>query len=247
MKIHFEISRVLDRHMFRNGFLSDESGATTVDWTVLSAGVVGMGLAVMMLVSRGVGDASDAIASTMADLVDTAFTAVTAGLTPTDVWSDPNASFNDLRNTQRFSFAAVIDFSTEDEGIIFETGGGVLGTVLYQHDGVLYLQAGNGRDYGAASDRGEASWRVIDGRATIEGSLNADGGLALIVNGETVSQSSFTASRLAGPDAGSIAGSNSGVAANRGGFTRRDAGHPGVSEVVMFEGQTTGHELVPLD
>jgi Flp pilus assembly pilin Flp len=130
MKIHFEISRVLDRHMFRNGFLSDESGATTVDWTVLSAGVVGMGLAVMMLVSRGVGDASDAIASTMADLVDTAFTAVTAGLTPTDVWSDPNASFNDLRNTQRFSFAAVIDFSTEDEGIIFETGGGVLGTVL---------------------------------------------------------------------------------------------------------------------
>jgi hypothetical protein len=167
------------------------------------------------------------------------------GLTPTDVWDDPNASFNDLRNIERFSFAAVIDFSTDDEGIIFETGGGVLGTVLYQHDGVLYLQAGRGRDYGAASDRGEASWQVIDGTATIEGSLNADGGLALIVNGETVSQSSFTASRLAGPDAGSIAGSNSGVAANRGGFTRRDAGHPGVSEVVMFEGQTTGHELVP--
>jgi Flp pilus assembly pilin Flp len=232
--------------MPRHDFLSDETGATTVDWTVLSAMAVGMSLAVMMLVSRGADDLSNDIAFTMTELVDTAFTAATAGLTPTDVWDDPSASFNDLRNVDRFSFATVIDFTTDAEGIIFETGGGVHGTVLYQHDGVLYLQAGNGRDFGAASDRGEASWQVTEGTATIEGSLNADGGLALIVNGEVVSQSSFTASRLAGPNSGSIAGSNSGVATNRGGFTRNHAGHPGVSEVIMFDGQTTGHELSPL-
>ena len=35
-----------------NTFRNDESGAVTVDWVVLTAAIVGLGLAVMALVSR---------------------------------------------------------------------------------------------------------------------------------------------------------------------------------------------------
>lgn len=40
------------------GMIKDESGAVTVDWVVLTAGLVGLGLAVMSVVSTGVQDAS---------------------------------------------------------------------------------------------------------------------------------------------------------------------------------------------
>ena len=36
-----------------NAFLSDESGAVTVDWVVLTAAIVGLGLAVLMSVGGG--------------------------------------------------------------------------------------------------------------------------------------------------------------------------------------------------
>jgi len=41
-----------------NKFLSDDSGAVTVDWVVLTAGLVGLGLATMAVVSAGVEDLS---------------------------------------------------------------------------------------------------------------------------------------------------------------------------------------------
>jgi Flp pilus assembly pilin Flp len=57
-----------------NTFLSDESGAVTVDWVVLTAAIVGLGLAVMSVVSGGVEDLSGNIS---------------ASLTNTDPLSDP--------------------------------------------------------------------------------------------------------------------------------------------------------------
>jgi hypothetical protein len=39
-------------------FLNSESGAVTVDWVVLTAAIVGLGLAVMAVVSAGVEDLS---------------------------------------------------------------------------------------------------------------------------------------------------------------------------------------------
>ncbi|MFV1875401.1 MULTISPECIES: pilus assembly protein [Nioella] len=39
-------------------FLNSESGAVTVDWVVLTAAIVGLGLAVMAVVSAGVQDLS---------------------------------------------------------------------------------------------------------------------------------------------------------------------------------------------
>ncbi len=48
-------------------FLASESGAVTVDWVVLTAAIVGLGLAVMAVVSGGVENLSTDIAQELAD------------------------------------------------------------------------------------------------------------------------------------------------------------------------------------
>jgi Flp pilus assembly pilin Flp len=48
-------------------FSKDEAGAVTVDWVVLTAAIVGLGLVVMQTVSGGLTDAADSI---VADLDD---------------------------------------------------------------------------------------------------------------------------------------------------------------------------------
>jgi Flp pilus assembly pilin Flp len=42
-------------------FKNDESGAVTVDWVVLTAALVGLGLLVIGVVSQGLGTAADSI------------------------------------------------------------------------------------------------------------------------------------------------------------------------------------------
>ncbi len=48
-------------------FVSNDSGAVTVDWVVLTAGLVGLGLAVSAVVSGGVGDLSSDVGSQLSD------------------------------------------------------------------------------------------------------------------------------------------------------------------------------------
>ncbi len=48
-------------NLFQN-FIKSESGAVTVDWVVLTAAIVGLGLAVMAVVSAGVESLSNDIA-----------------------------------------------------------------------------------------------------------------------------------------------------------------------------------------
>ena len=50
-----------------NTFLTSESGAVTVDWVVLTAAIVGLGLAVMAVVSAGVEDLSNDIEGQLSD------------------------------------------------------------------------------------------------------------------------------------------------------------------------------------
>ena len=59
-----------------NHFIKDETGAVTVDWVVLTAALVGLGLAVMTVVSSGVSNQSDAIDSQLSDgtIIKTGFT-----------------------------------------------------------------------------------------------------------------------------------------------------------------------------
>jgi Flp pilus assembly pilin Flp len=49
-------------------FAKSESGAVTVDWVVLTAAIVGLGLAVMAVVSGGLEDLSGDIASEMSGM-----------------------------------------------------------------------------------------------------------------------------------------------------------------------------------
>ncbi len=49
-----------------NAFLNDESGAVTVDWVVLTAAIVGLGIAVLTSVGNGTTSLADTISSHMA-------------------------------------------------------------------------------------------------------------------------------------------------------------------------------------
>lgn len=44
-------------------FKNDESGAVTVDWVVLTAAIVGLGIAVLTAVAGGIGNVTAAITS----------------------------------------------------------------------------------------------------------------------------------------------------------------------------------------
>ena len=66
-------------------FVASEAGAVTVDWVVLTAALVGLGLAVMAVVSDGVGVLSNEIADELAetDPGTEAFTRTTTTTTTT--------------------------------------------------------------------------------------------------------------------------------------------------------------------
>ena len=42
-------------------FIQEDDGAITVDWVVLTAAIVGLGIAVIATVAGGIGDVTDAI------------------------------------------------------------------------------------------------------------------------------------------------------------------------------------------
>lgn len=55
-------------------FLSDESGAVTVDWVILSAGVIGLALASMGVVIDGTEDLTGDVDTTLSSqLISTSF------------------------------------------------------------------------------------------------------------------------------------------------------------------------------
>ena len=72
-------------------FLHEDAGAVTVDWVVLTAGVAGLGLATMSVVSSGVEDLSNDIANQLSsnDMISTSFPSRTSAQTiksaPTDL------------------------------------------------------------------------------------------------------------------------------------------------------------------
>ena len=50
-----------------NTFLNDESGAVTVDWVVLTAAIVGLGIAVLTSVGSGTATLADNVSGALAD------------------------------------------------------------------------------------------------------------------------------------------------------------------------------------
>ncbi|MEM9349109.1 MAG: hypothetical protein AAGA47_02530 [Pseudomonadota bacterium] len=51
-----------------NKFRRDEDGAVTVDWVVLTAAIVGLGIAILTTVSGGVGDLAGDIDSALSTM-----------------------------------------------------------------------------------------------------------------------------------------------------------------------------------
>ncbi|MEM8823281.1 MAG: hypothetical protein AAGF30_06695 [Pseudomonadota bacterium] len=49
-------------------FIADEAGAVTVDWVVLTAALVGLGLAVMSVVREGVADLTGNISDSLCNI-----------------------------------------------------------------------------------------------------------------------------------------------------------------------------------
>lgn len=233
--------------MQHHSFIKDETGAVTVDWVVLTAAVVGLGIATAGVVQRGMGTASGTL---VAGVINAIPTGVTALLTNPQVFG-AGSQINVPNNLQKFAFSTSLELDANKEGILFELGGVGSGTILYQHDGKLYLQAGKGDNFGQANNRGEVSWDMSSYTgpvpAQIEGQVNADGGLELYVNGVSVGKDDFTHGDLAGNNY-SIVGDASGpsnsikAAVNRGAFGEGN-GHPDVGDVKFFFDQTTGAEL----
>ena len=62
-----------------NAFLNDESGAVTVDWVVLTAAIVGLGIAVLMAVGEGT--------TTLAENIQTELE--TSTTTSATFWNNP--------------------------------------------------------------------------------------------------------------------------------------------------------------
>ena len=59
--------------LFKN-FVRDEDGAVTVDWVVLTAAIVGLGIAVLTSVSGGTVSLADNISGNLADMTIATYT-----------------------------------------------------------------------------------------------------------------------------------------------------------------------------
>ncbi|MSU88386.1 hypothetical protein GE300_01990 [Rhodobacteraceae bacterium 2CG4] len=53
----------------KKNFVKDEDGAVTVDWVVLTAAIVGIGLVVLNIIRGGVYDAASDIYSSLTDAI----------------------------------------------------------------------------------------------------------------------------------------------------------------------------------
>jgi Flp pilus assembly pilin Flp len=111
-------------------FIQDETGAVTVDWVVLTAALVGLGLAVMGVVSSGISSQADAIDDTLTNesIIRTSFTsgAVADFGTACGNFGGCDASLGNLASLSNSDFNALRDsFSTDEAGAVATTNTGL--------------------------------------------------------------------------------------------------------------------------
>ena len=131
--------------MTQQNFLSNESGAVTVDWVVLTAALVGLGLAVMGVVSGGIEDLSGDVNTQLTDgsIIRTGFTgdAATARDSACGAYGGCDATLTasalkalgnaDMANVQDVTYG---DDFLSNEGLSFD-GDGNLGYASVDGDG----------------------------------------------------------------------------------------------------------------
>lgn len=88
-------------------FLADDTGAVTVDWVVLTAGIVGLGLASMTVVSAGTENLSGDVGTQMTE--QEIVTSFASGLSPYDGdWLAPGAYDSDSAWVATLSDASIL-------------------------------------------------------------------------------------------------------------------------------------------
>lgn len=227
-------------------FLKNETGAVTVDWVVMTAAVVGLGIATMGVVQTGLGS-NGASGTLVAGILKNTRGHVTDFLGIPDAIHGVGERFASF-GTNKFAFKTEIPIDLNAEGVIFEVGGAGKGTVFYQHDGKLYLQAGGGVT--SESDPNVLAWDLSNytgtGPAVIEGQLSGDG-IKLYINGESVGRIE-SPGQLMGTGSGGTVGSSTNasdsVQVNLGNFGATD-GHPAVGDVKFYLDRTSGDEADP--
>lgn len=121
-------------------FQSDENGAVTVDWVVLTAGLVGLGLATMAVVSSGVQGVSEDVAAEVGqhDIIATSFSAREHSAFYT-AWANHMASEGSLRRTFSYSndFEQAIAFIESQSDASLITGIQYDGDHIEMRDGLL--------------------------------------------------------------------------------------------------------------
>lgn len=155
-------------------FISDESGAVTVDWVVLTAALVGLGLAVMAVIGQGLEAQSETVNSQLSNgsIIRTAFVGSVADARDTactDVgYCSDDLAAGALRALGSTEMAAVsnVDYGADfrsDNGYIL---GGTDGTEIGTLDGGGNFVAETDTDalaaYGAAVSASDAQNALID-------------------------------------------------------------------------------------
>ncbi len=138
-------------------FIQSENGAVTVDWVVLTAGLVGLGLAVMAVVSGGVEDLSNETSTELASMEpDSMYDWSTGGALADSGWGDLGIFSPVQSATGAESYAAsVLEANGGDYQAAYDQ--------LYQQAlDMTYAQGESIDDFGAFEAMAAASGATID-------------------------------------------------------------------------------------
>jgi hypothetical protein len=137
-------------------FLQSENGAVTVDWVVLTSGLVGLGLSVMVVVSGGVEDLSNDTSTELTSLDPGSMYDWASGALTNSGWGDLGIFSPSQTATQAESYAA---------SVLAANGGDYQAAYdqLYQQAlDMTYAQGESIDDFGAFEALAAANGATID-------------------------------------------------------------------------------------
>ena len=227
-------------------FFASETGNVSVDWTLYASLGVAIGAALIASSKPAVQQSGTELQS---DLWTNYDDEIVGNNTSGSAWDQQLAGFTtsgntyglgqtyfDLSDEAQASFEMNVNLSVGAEGILMDAGGST-GVIVYQHNGVLYVQAGDESGCPGQADCGEIAYTVAGGEQSVAVSIDSTRGMALYVDGALVGTTTLSNVRMAGPNRGGVGGSGR-VPDNRGGFVAGDT-YPGASNITIYAGEVT--------
>ncbi|MEO0678993.1 MAG: hypothetical protein AAF192_01100 [Pseudomonadota bacterium] len=133
------------------------------------------------------------------------------------------------------------DLNNQD-GIILEVGGAFGGLIVYQFDGMIYAQAGNGQAFGEDASRFELSTAALNTAYTLVLSADRTKRACLYVDDVLVATSEGAKPNFWGGDPGGLRVVwGGGFAANRGGYDTSTGKRIAIFNAYWFFNQVTWH------